>query len=56
MSHRDNRIESLTRKWWALHREQKAAHGASEWLGMEEEKDEVVELLTGIGLDMPETH
>ena len=22
----------------------------------EEEKDEVVELLTGIGLDMPETH
>jgi hypothetical protein len=55
MSHKENRIESLTRKWWALNSEQKATRGASNWFRLEEEKDEVVELLTELGLDTPET-
>ncbi len=54
MGHRENRIESLTRKWWALHREQQATRGASNWFRLEEEKDEVVELLAELGSDSPE--
>jgi hypothetical protein len=54
VGHQDNKIESLTRKWWALNSEQKATRGASNWFRLEEEKDEVVELLSALGSDSPE--
>jgi|TARA_R100001530_G_scaffold108215_1_gene75824 hypothetical protein len=53
MGHREDRIESLTRKWWALNNHQKTTRGASEWVRLEEEKDEVVELLAAFGVDAP---
>jgi len=54
MSHEENKIESLTRKWWVLNRQQKATRGASEWVRLEEEKDEVFEVLAALGSGSPE--
>ena len=54
MSHHENRIESLTRKWWVLHKEQRATYGVSEWARLEEEKDEVVEFLAAFGAYAPQ--
>jgi len=52
MSHLENKIESLTRKWWVLHKQQRAGFD-EECEELEGEKDRVVELLAELKLDVP---
>jgi len=44
----DDRIEAMTRKWWVLHRGQKATRGESDWSRLEGEKDELVEAIAAL--------
>ena len=62
MSHLESKIESLTRKWWVLNKQQRAGFDevgyldwvySDGWEKLERDKDKVVELLAELKSDAP---